>query len=152
MRADNRRAALIEVRETAVSRFGFRELSIADELHGKLGCERCTMQFTATTTNGERDALSHTGGFRLDHAGGIKQHDQTRRDILAREFMQQPRCIRWGTTADVVPHVEQTHRCRRGRPAPERDELYAGDAWRSNLDLLARSSAAPKLNLTAGNA
>ena len=40
----------------------------------------------------------------------------------------------------------------RGRPAPERDELYAGDAWRSNLDLLARSSAAPKLNLTAGNA
>jgi len=40
----------------------------------------------------------------------------------------------------------------RGRPAPEREELYAGNAWRSNLDLLARSSAAPKLNLTAGNA
>ena len=40
----------------------------------------------------------------------------------------------------------------RGRPAPERDALYAGAAWRSNLDLLARSSAAPKLNLTAGNA
>ena len=36
--------------------------------------------------------------------------------------------------------------------APERDALYAGDAWRSSLDLLARSAAAPKLKLTAGNA
>ena len=40
----------------------------------------------------------------------------------------------------------------RGRAAPERDELYAGDAWRESQDLLARSAAAPRLNLTAGNA
>ena len=40
----------------------------------------------------------------------------------------------------------------RGRAAPERDELYAGDAWRASQDLLARSAAAPKLKLTAGNA
>ncbi|HEY6125719.1 MAG TPA: beta-N-acetylhexosaminidase [Steroidobacteraceae bacterium] len=40
----------------------------------------------------------------------------------------------------------------RGRPAPERDALFAGDAWRQSQDLLARSAAAPKLNLTAGNA
>src|SRR3954469_18258063 len=40
----------------------------------------------------------------------------------------------------------------RGRAAPERDELLAGDAWRASQDLLARSSAAPKLSLTAGNA
>jgi len=40
----------------------------------------------------------------------------------------------------------------RGRPAPERDALYAGEAWRTNLDLLARSAAAPKLKLTAGTA
>jgi len=40
----------------------------------------------------------------------------------------------------------------RGRPAPERDALFAGDAWRGSQDLLARSAAAPKLNLTAGNA
>ena len=40
----------------------------------------------------------------------------------------------------------------RGRPAPERDALYAGDAWRTSQDLLARSTAAPRLNLTAGNA
>jgi beta-N-acetylhexosaminidase len=40
----------------------------------------------------------------------------------------------------------------RGRPAPEREALYAGDAWRSASDLLARSAAAPKLKLTAGNA
>ena len=40
----------------------------------------------------------------------------------------------------------------RGRPAPERDELYAGEAWRLSQDLLARSSAPPKLKLTAGNA
>src|SRR6186713_1597247 len=40
----------------------------------------------------------------------------------------------------------------RGRPAPEREALYAGDAWRTSQDLLARSAAAPKLKLTAGNA
>jgi beta-N-acetylhexosaminidase len=40
----------------------------------------------------------------------------------------------------------------RGRAAPERDELFAGDAWRASQQLLASSSAAPKLNLTAGNA
>jgi len=40
----------------------------------------------------------------------------------------------------------------RGRQAPDREELYAGGAWRSASDLLARSVAAPKLSLTAGNA
>jgi beta-N-acetylhexosaminidase len=40
----------------------------------------------------------------------------------------------------------------RGRPAPERDELYAGEAWRTHQELLARSAAAPKLKLTAGTA
>jgi beta-N-acetylhexosaminidase len=40
----------------------------------------------------------------------------------------------------------------RGRAAPEREELYAGDAWRSASDVLARSTAAPKLSLTVGNA
>jgi beta-N-acetylhexosaminidase len=40
----------------------------------------------------------------------------------------------------------------RGRAAPERDELYAGEAWRASQELLARSTAAPKLKLTAGNA
>jgi beta-N-acetylhexosaminidase len=40
----------------------------------------------------------------------------------------------------------------RGRAAPEREELYAGEAWRESQDLLARSAAAPHLNLTAGNA
>ena len=40
----------------------------------------------------------------------------------------------------------------RGRPAPEREALYAGDAWRTSQDLLARATSAPKLKLTAGNA
>jgi beta-N-acetylhexosaminidase len=40
----------------------------------------------------------------------------------------------------------------RGRAAPEREALYAGDAWRASQDLLMRSSAAPRLNLTSGNA
>jgi beta-N-acetylhexosaminidase len=40
----------------------------------------------------------------------------------------------------------------RGRAAPGRDTLFAGDAWRASQDLLARSTAAPKLKLTAGNA
>ena len=40
----------------------------------------------------------------------------------------------------------------RGKAAPEREELVAGDAWRASQELLARSSAAPKLSLTAGNA
>lgn len=40
----------------------------------------------------------------------------------------------------------------RGRAAPEREELYAGEAWRASRDLLARSDAAPRLNLSAGNA
>jgi beta-N-acetylhexosaminidase len=40
----------------------------------------------------------------------------------------------------------------RGRAAPERGELLAGDAWRSSQDLLARSKAPPALKLTAGDA
>jgi beta-N-acetylhexosaminidase len=40
----------------------------------------------------------------------------------------------------------------RGKAAPERDELFAGDAWRASQALLASSTAAPKLSLTAGNA
>jgi beta-N-acetylhexosaminidase len=40
----------------------------------------------------------------------------------------------------------------RGKNAPERVELLAGDAWRNSQDLLARTSAPPALNLTAGNA
>jgi beta-N-acetylhexosaminidase len=40
----------------------------------------------------------------------------------------------------------------RGRSAPEREALYAGDAWRASQDLLARSAAAPPLDLTAGRA
>jgi beta-N-acetylhexosaminidase len=39
----------------------------------------------------------------------------------------------------------------RGKAAPEREELVAGDAWRASQEMLARSSAAPKLSLTAGN-
>ncbi len=40
----------------------------------------------------------------------------------------------------------------RGKAAPEREQLHAGDAWRASQELLASSTAAPKLNLTAGNA
>ncbi len=40
----------------------------------------------------------------------------------------------------------------RGKTAPERGELLAGQAWRSSQELLARASAAPQLSLTAGNA
>jgi beta-N-acetylhexosaminidase len=40
----------------------------------------------------------------------------------------------------------------RGKAAPERDELFAGDAWRTSQELLARCAAAPRLKLTAGNA
>jgi beta-N-acetylhexosaminidase len=40
----------------------------------------------------------------------------------------------------------------RGRAAPERGELLAGEPWRASQELLARSAAAPALKLTAGNA
>ncbi|MBC8027958.1 MAG: beta-N-acetylhexosaminidase [Steroidobacteraceae bacterium] len=40
----------------------------------------------------------------------------------------------------------------RGRAAPEREELLAGEPWRGAQDLLARSAQAPALKLTAGNA
>ena len=40
----------------------------------------------------------------------------------------------------------------RGKAAPEREELVAGDAWRASQEMLALSTAAPKLSLTAGNA
>ncbi len=40
----------------------------------------------------------------------------------------------------------------RGRPAPDRDELFAGDAWRHSRQLLASAAAPPPLKLTAGNA
>jgi beta-N-acetylhexosaminidase len=40
----------------------------------------------------------------------------------------------------------------RGKAAPERGELLAGEPWRSSQELLARSKAPPALKLTAGNA
>jgi beta-N-acetylhexosaminidase len=40
----------------------------------------------------------------------------------------------------------------RGKAAPERFELLAGDPWRGAQEMLARSKAAPALKLTAGNA
>jgi beta-N-acetylhexosaminidase len=40
----------------------------------------------------------------------------------------------------------------RGKAAPERGELLAGESWRASQELLARSQAAPSLQLTAGNA
>jgi len=52
--------------------------------------------------------------------------------------------------ADPAAHMRLVR--MRGRPAPERAELFAGDAWRSSQELLARATAAPRLHLTAGNA
>jgi len=40
----------------------------------------------------------------------------------------------------------------RGKAAPEKGELLAGEPWRASQELLARSQAAPSLKLTAGNA
>ena len=40
----------------------------------------------------------------------------------------------------------------RGKAAPGRQALLAGDAWRASQELLAQSSAAPRLSLSAGNA
>jgi beta-N-acetylhexosaminidase len=40
----------------------------------------------------------------------------------------------------------------RGKAAPEREELLAGEPWRGAQDLLARSAQPPALKLTAGNA
>jgi beta-N-acetylhexosaminidase len=40
----------------------------------------------------------------------------------------------------------------RGREAPNREELYAGAAWRAGRELLAKTTAPPALELTAGNA
>jgi beta-N-acetylhexosaminidase len=40
----------------------------------------------------------------------------------------------------------------RGKSAPERGELLAGDAWRASQNLLAQSKAPPALKLTAGDA
>jgi beta-N-acetylhexosaminidase len=40
----------------------------------------------------------------------------------------------------------------RGKGAPERDELLAGDAWRASQEMLARTAAPPALSLTAGSA
>jgi beta-N-acetylhexosaminidase len=40
----------------------------------------------------------------------------------------------------------------RGRAAPEREELLAGEPWRGARELLARSAQPPALKLTAGNA
>ncbi len=53
---------------------------------------------------------------------------------------------------DIEPAAHLRLVRMRGRPAPEREALYASDSWRSASDLLARSAAAPKLHLTAGNA
>jgi beta-N-acetylhexosaminidase len=41
---------------------------------------------------------------------------------------------------------------KRGKAAPERGALLAGEPWRASQELLARSQAAPALRLTAGNA
>ena len=57
-----------------------------------------------------------------------------------------------GLQCEVQPSSHLRLVRMRGKAAPERDALYAGDAWRASQELLASSSAAPKLNLTAGNA
>ena len=53
---------------------------------------------------------------------------------------------------DVQPSSHLRLVRMRGRAAPEREALYAGDTWRASQDLLARSAAAPRLSLTPGNA
>ena len=58
---------------------------------------------------------------------------------------------------DELEHdVEPTAHLRlvrmRGRAAPERDALYAGEHWRGAQELLARSAQPPALKLTAENA
>jgi beta-N-acetylhexosaminidase len=57
-----------------------------------------------------------------------------------------------GLKCDTQPSSHLRLVRMRGRAAPERDELFAGETWRASQDLLARSAAAPKLKLTAGNA
>ena len=57
-----------------------------------------------------------------------------------------------GLKNEVQPSAHLRLVRMRGKAAPERDALYAGDAWRLSQDLLARSAAAPQLNLTPGNA
>jgi beta-N-acetylhexosaminidase len=57
-----------------------------------------------------------------------------------------------GLRHDIQPSSHLRLVRMRGKAAPERDELYAGDAWRASRELLASSSAPPRLNLTAGNA
>ena len=57
-----------------------------------------------------------------------------------------------GLEYDVQPSSHLRLVRMRGKAAPERDELFAGDAWRASQEMLARSSAAPALKLTAGNA
>jgi beta-N-acetylhexosaminidase len=53
---------------------------------------------------------------------------------------------------DVQPSSHLRLVRMRGRSAPERGELLAGEAWRASQDLLARSAAPPALKLTAGDA
>jgi len=57
-----------------------------------------------------------------------------------------------GLEYDVQPSSHLRLIRMRGKAAPERQELFAGDAWRASQEMLARSSAAPALKLTAGNA
>jgi beta-N-acetylhexosaminidase len=53
---------------------------------------------------------------------------------------------------DVQPSSHLRLVRMRGKTAPERGELLAGEAWRASQDLLARSTAPPALQLTAGDA
>jgi beta-N-acetylhexosaminidase len=57
-----------------------------------------------------------------------------------------------GLKCDIKPSAHLRLVRMRGRNAPRRDALLAGDAWRASQELLARSSAPPRLKLTAGNA
>src|SRR5687767_1692447 len=52
-----------------------------------------------------------------------------------------------GLSCDVLPSSHLRLVRMRGRAAPERAELYAGDTWRASQELLAQSAAAPRLNL-----
>ena len=84
------------------------------------------------------------------------RHGGARRRLRRAAGVQRPRLGRETARRARAARSSRARTCAwcacAARAAPEREELYAGDTWRASQELLARSAAAPKLSLTAGNA
>ena len=86
-------AALIEMRDAAVSDLVLSELSIPDELHHEDRVERCAVQIVSLTAHGQPDARADSQCLGLHNGGRIVEASERWADALSVKFENQPSAV-----------------------------------------------------------